>query len=257
MLFLVICLSFAFSAWSQLAVHPKSIIMQKGTRTGEISYFNQSKERKTYEVGLKYRKVGENGFLGGFTSEATSERVALGLVRFSPRRFTLEPGASQTVRMMVTGTTKLEPLDYRGVIVAKTVQSFGTDSSKDKKTMRLQIKPNLSLGVPFMYYNGVPKVQAKLVDVKITKGQKGFIVSGTALNTGDFYPLGSIHVSIKKDKGFNHLKKLGSLNVLGKKRHFQFEIDNLEEQKGEYSLVYQTPNFMGSKVIDHIKLFPK
>jgi P pilus assembly chaperone PapD len=101
-------------ALADLMLYPTRVVFEKNQRTTQIDLINNGAEPATYRISLVNQRMGEDGqFLAVDTAPLPGELFATDMVQFSPRQVTLQPGTSQTVRVMVRKPADLAAGEYR------------------------------------------------------------------------------------------------------------------------------------------------
>ena len=82
-------------------------------RTAQVDLINNGSEPATYRISLVNQRMGEDGQFLPVDTPLAGELFANDMVQFSPRQVTLQPGTSQTVRVMVRKPAGLAAGEYR------------------------------------------------------------------------------------------------------------------------------------------------
>lgn len=101
------------AAMADLMLFPTRVVFDKNQRTTTVDLVNNGAEAATYRITLVNRRMSESGELQPADTPLDGELFAADLVQFSPRQVTLQPGTSQTVRLMVRKPAELAPGEYR------------------------------------------------------------------------------------------------------------------------------------------------
>ena len=93
----------------------KRVVFEGGKRAEVLTVLNGSQEVKTYRLGWTHFKMTEDKALTPVPAAELPPGVAASkdLIRFSPRRFTLGPGDTQQVRMVLRTPAGLSEGEYR------------------------------------------------------------------------------------------------------------------------------------------------
>ena len=90
------------SAWAQgVSVAPLRILFDGRTRSATVFLSNRTPETATYRIALVNRRMEENGAIVVAEEARPGEYFADDLIRFSPRRVTIAPFGSQTIRLLM------------------------------------------------------------------------------------------------------------------------------------------------------------
>jgi P pilus assembly chaperone PapD len=113
MLLAWLLLALAAPAHAGLMLYPTRIVFEKNQRAAQIELINDGDKPATYRISLVNRRMTEDGRFEAADSAGPGEHFADGMLRFSPRQVTLEPGTTQTVRLMLRKPAELLEGEYR------------------------------------------------------------------------------------------------------------------------------------------------
>jgi P pilus assembly chaperone PapD len=94
-------------AHADLMLYPTRIVFEKNQRAAQIELINNGSKAATYRISLVNRRMTEDGRFEAAEAAAPGERFADDMLRFSPRQVRLEPGTTQTVRVMLRKPAEL------------------------------------------------------------------------------------------------------------------------------------------------------
>lgn len=103
----------AGAATKMLMLNPVRTIFTDRQRSVNTHVINNSEEPITYTISLVTMRKGENGKLYEPETETEEERLVKNMIRFSPRRATIEPGKRQVVKLMARKPKNLPPGEYQ------------------------------------------------------------------------------------------------------------------------------------------------
>lgn len=101
------------AALADLMLYPTRVVFEKNMRTAQVDLINNGSEPATYRISLVNQRMGEDGQFLPVEAPIAGELFANEMVQFSPRQVTLQPGTSQTVRVMVRKPASLAAGEYR------------------------------------------------------------------------------------------------------------------------------------------------
>ena len=101
------------AAYADLMLYPTRLVFEKNQRSAQVDLINNGAEPATYRISLVNRRMSETGELAPVSAPLDGELFASDMVQFSPRQVTLQPGTSQTVRVMVRKPSSLAAGEYR------------------------------------------------------------------------------------------------------------------------------------------------
>jgi hypothetical protein len=192
----------AGSAQGDLLIAPTRLVLD-GRRGGEVILANQGNEPETYRVSLELRRMDENGNLVP-VAEAdanATEKAALAMIRYAPRRVTLPPSQPQAIRISARPGADLPDGEYRvhmSFAALPKVQPV-TDAPADKSGIAIKLIPVYGIVMPIIVRKGTLTVTAGLANPRIVHGPHGDLFSvdmtrsGTESVYGDLlvYPQGA------------------------------------------------------------------
>ncbi len=103
----------AAQARADLMLYPTRLLFEHNQRAAQIELINNGAEPATYRLSLVNRRMSESGEFQPAGTAAPGELFAEPMLRFSPRQVTLQPGTSQTVRVMLRKPAELADGEYR------------------------------------------------------------------------------------------------------------------------------------------------
>lgn len=103
----------AMAAAKSLMLSPVRVIFTDRQRSADVHVINPSQETITYAISTVTMRKDAKGDLREVTSETEAERTIKNMIRFSPRRATIEPGKRQVVKLMVNKPSDLPPGEYQ------------------------------------------------------------------------------------------------------------------------------------------------
>lgn len=169
------CMSLAQAqGLGDLAVAPTRVVMEGRTRSAQVSLLNKGTDTAVYRISIinmqmsesgEYRRVEETGTAGGFADS---------LVRFAPRQVELQPGKSQTVRIILRKPPGLQEGEYRSHILFQAVPDPQTGQSVEMQTtdegmsIRLVVVPAIT--IPLIVRHGELSASASISDIVLSRG---------------------------------------------------------------------------------------
>jgi len=170
---LALCCMLAHTAQADILISPQRVVMDDNTRQTVISLHNPGTSPRSYRLEWVERQQTASGDLQAIASK-DAPRSAAELVRFSPRRVTVAPGSTQTVRLDFRPTTNLAPGEYRshlriGMEPAKDAQGGkgGTEVAREERDgMTFRLEALMSFAVPVFVRHGAGSVTSNIVQVQ-------------------------------------------------------------------------------------------
>lgn len=160
-------------ALADLMLYPTRVVFEKNQRTTPVDLINNGSEPATYRITLVNQRMGEDGqFLPVDTAPLPGELFANDMVQFSPRQVTLQPGTSQTVRVMVRKPADLAAGEYRSHLhFEKMPEARGATSVEPGKEKEIGIVLTALVGasIPVIVRHEVAPASVGLSHLELQK----------------------------------------------------------------------------------------
>ena len=184
----------AGSAQGDLLIAPTRLILD-GRRGGEVILANQGNEEETYRISLELRRMDENGNLVPVEAEEAnaSEKAALDMIRYAPRRVTLPPAQPQSVRISARPGADLPDGEYRvhmSFAALPKVEAVAQPVN-EATGVSIALTPIYGVVMPIIVRKGKVEVTGGLANPRIVKTDEGdafaidMVRSGTSSLYGD------------------------------------------------------------------------
>jgi hypothetical protein len=201
--------SFNTLALGQLMVSPTRIVFEGNERTKQTGRFRISFVRRNMSASGNIDEVKKDE-PGMYSDE---------MIRFSPRQVTLEPGQSQTVRLLLRKKSGTADGEYRSHMMFRSLpDAASTDVNKltsdQAEKLTVKLIPVVGITIPVIVRQGKLESKISLSDFEIKQGntvKAQSILSlkinrkGTQSAYGDFRvyftPKGEIPITIGKING--------------------------------------------------------
>jgi hypothetical protein len=189
-------------AQGDLLIAPTRLVLD-GHRGGEVILSNTGNEPETYRVTLELRRMDENGDLRPIAEADANatEKAALAMIRYAPRRVTLPPSQPQSIRISVRPGADLPDGEYRVHMAFAALPKVHpvAQAAPQKDGISINLTPIYGIVMPIIVRKGELTVKAALANPRLVRGAKGdeFAVdmtrSGTESVYGDLlvYPRGA------------------------------------------------------------------
>lgn len=155
-LFVIICLLFINEVVSQsLLVTPTRIVFEGNKRTQEISLHNTASKQVNYEVLFINYLMSEDGSFIEVTDEE-AYMIAEPYLRFFPKRISLGPNETQTLRIQLRKPSNLEEGEYRSHLYFRNIPDrspAGLDEN-DTTAYGLKLIPVFGITFPVIFRHG-------------------------------------------------------------------------------------------------------
>jgi len=165
------------AAQGDLLVAPTRLILD-GRRGGEVILSNVGAEEAVYRVTLELRRMTPEGELEPVDESAANatERAALEMVRYAPRRVTLPPGEPQAIRISARPAAELPDGEYRvhmSLSALPKVQPVADMPADGVQGLSINIIPIYGITMPIIVRKGQLEVTAGLANPRIVQGEQG------------------------------------------------------------------------------------
>lgn len=165
-------------AQGDLLVAPTRLVLA-GAAGGEVIVSNTGQRTTTYRISLVLRRMDPNGQIHAIDeAEARpSEAIALDMLNYAPRKITLAPNQSQTVRIGVRPPPGLAPGEYRAHLLFRAVPdapeaapapAAGAGAPPPADGMSIALTPIYGVAIPLIVRQGEVPGEAKLVRAALT-----------------------------------------------------------------------------------------
>lgn len=171
------CLALAsLPVWADLMINPTRVVFDRDHRSASIDLINDGTTPASYRVNLVNRRMGEDGQFQRVEQAQPGEQFADGMIVFSPRQFTLAPGASQVVRVAVRKPANLAPGEYRSHLSfdrlpdpdqATAVENINKQAPSEQ--IGISITALLGVSIPVIVREGATNVDVNISNLELKK----------------------------------------------------------------------------------------
>ncbi len=167
------------AATKTLLLTPIRAIFTDRQRSVDIHVNNTGKESVSYVISLVTMRKDKDGQLREVQTATEAEQLVKSMVRFSPRRATIEPGKRQIVKLMVRKPQDLPPGEYQTRLSLspqpdnspKQASQVGVSSSDGKSAFNIDIL--VTSTIPVVIQNGDIAPQVTPLAFSLQKSAKG------------------------------------------------------------------------------------
>jgi hypothetical protein len=161
------------TAFAGLMLYPTRIVLESKTRSAQVELINNGDKPETYRIGIFNRRMTESGEIVAADKPQAGEQFADDLLRYSPRQVTLQPGKSQTVRIMVRKPAGLAAGEYRShlqfdrVADAEGAANLENLAKTKKGEIAIVLEALVGASIPVIVRHGETKVTTMLTDLTL------------------------------------------------------------------------------------------
>ncbi|HEY6817025.1 MAG TPA: molecular chaperone [Croceibacterium sp.] len=182
------------AAQGDLLIAPTRLVLD-GRGGGEVILSNIGNEEATYRVTLELRRMTETGELVAVEeAEANvTEKAALEMIRYAPRRVILPPDEPQAIRISARPGAELPDGEYRVhmsfAAVPKVQPVTPADQSAAQGGFAINLVPIYGITMPIIIRKGELQVLAGLANPRVEQGAEGpaFVVDITRGGAASVY----------------------------------------------------------------------
>ena len=167
-------ISFNASALGQLMISPTRVVFEGNDRTKQISVINNGSETGRFRISFVRRNMNADGNI----KEADKDEIGMysdEMIRFSPRQVTLEPGQSQTVRLLLRKKSGTVDGEYRSHMMFQSLPDAATSdvsklTSNNSDKFTVTLIPVVGITIPVIVRQGKLDSDVTLSDFEIKQG---------------------------------------------------------------------------------------
>jgi P pilus assembly chaperone PapD len=165
-------------AHAQLMLFPTRVVFEKNQRSTQVDLVNNGSEAATYRISLVNRRMTDSGELAPAETPQEGELFAADMVQFSPRQITLQPGTSQTVRVMIRKPAGLAPGEYRSHLQFQRMPDARGPSSVEAKAADAReigffLNAMVGVSIPVIVRHDETSASVSLSHLELKKGDAG------------------------------------------------------------------------------------
>lgn len=164
-----------------LTISPKRLVIDPNARSATMFVLNRGRETTTYAIDLvdrvmlpdgRIREPGEAADKPGGAQALARLKSAKPMIVFSPRRVTLRPGESQTVRLRVTRPADLAAGEYRSHLTVSAVPPPDAGLTAEQAAqprpgqMAIRIRTVFGTSIPVIVRQGERRAAAEIRNVR-------------------------------------------------------------------------------------------
>ncbi len=192
-----------------ITIFPTRVVMTDKERTAQVEIVNSGTETESFNIQLERKRMTETGEFQAVSGEAApGEFFADQIVRYSPRRFTLAPGAGQTVRLMLKMPEGLPEGEYRSHLSVSHVPEASDVLSLAKQEnepadITIKLTAFATIAIPVIVRHGTLNAQLEIRDAVLRPGtgKEPPVVEFTLQRTGTMSVYGDIAVTTVAENG--------------------------------------------------------
>lgn len=155
-----------------LLVTPVRVIFDNGKVREDLNVSNIGKDTAVYMVSFLHYTMLQDGSFKELAKNDTTLTFADEYLRIFPRKVTLPPNESQTIRLQLRKPTDMKPGEYRSHLYFRAEKNLNPIGMKDPKIdstkMAVRITPIFGISIPVIIRTGNLNLTMKLSDVSLS-----------------------------------------------------------------------------------------
>jgi P pilus assembly chaperone PapD len=195
------------AAHADLMLHPTRIVFEKNARAAQVELINDGKEAATYRISLVNRRMTADGQFEPADNAQPGELFAEPMLRYSPRQITLEPGTTQTVRLMLRKPAVLADGEYRSHLHFEKLPpaegSTSIETQEKRADIGVVLRALVGASMPVIVRHGVLDATVSLSQLALHKAEagRGPVVSLQFNRSGNASVYGDLQVTFTPQGG--------------------------------------------------------
>lgn len=174
---LAVAASAPAAAQGDLLIAPTRLVLD-GRRGGEVILSNIGSEEATYRVTLELRRMMPDGSLEPVDESQANvtEKAALEMIRYAPRRVTLPPSQPQAIRITARPGAELPDGEYRVHLSFAAIPKVAPVAPEDgapESGLVIQLTPIYGITMPVIVRKGELEVTAALANARLEQSEDG------------------------------------------------------------------------------------
>ena len=189
--------SSAAHAAGDLLVAPTRIVLD-GKRGTQVILNNVGAEEATYRISLEIKRMNADGRLDDIDPAAANdtEKAALSLVRYAPRRVTLPPNQPQSIRIGLNPSDNLPDGEYRVHMLFRAIPKTAPVVEDAAPTsVNIQLTPLYGVTIPVIVRKGSLSATAALANARLSRDEDGAVLEFDATRKGTRSVYGEFRVT--------------------------------------------------------------
>ncbi len=232
-----------------LLVAPQRLILESGVRSGELLLQNTGSRTATYRVSFIQMAMAEDGTLREITEKTPGGKYADEIVRYSPRQVTLEPGATQTLRVTVRPPASLATGEYRSHLVFRAVPEAEPRDAKPEEAQGISVRltPIYGVAIPIVVRHGDTSASVRWESANLLNSPS-LAAEAVLARTGNQTAYGNL-VAVFTPAGGGEpviaarMTMVGIYDGLARRRfHLPLNLPGGPSQKGSLLITFQHPD---------------
>ncbi|PCI06476.1 MAG: molecular chaperone [Flavobacteriaceae bacterium] len=182
--FLTVTISPLF-AQGNLLIYPKRVVFEGRNKIEKLVLSNVGKDTAVYNISFLEYKMKTNGELKIISEPEEGQYFASPNVRFYPRKVTLAPNESQTVKVQLRNSQKLKEGEYRSHLYFRAGlnnSALGEKEQSKDSTVTVSLKPVFGLSIACIVRKGISTTSISISNIKLIQPKEDYYALKFLLN---------------------------------------------------------------------------
>jgi P pilus assembly chaperone PapD len=247
-------LSSAATAQGDLLVAPTRVVLNGGG-TAEVVLSNIGKAPATYRIGVELRRMEADGnFADVSDAEANAtEKAALEMLRYAPKRITLLPGQPQSIRLSARPAPELPDGEYRVHMSFRAVPpALSPEAAQDQANagqLSIRLTPIYGITIPVFVRKGRLEAGATIANPRLGRNGANTYLELDMQRTGQR----SVYGEIQGKRGSEQLFLIKGIaiypEVKGRSVRIPLTAEQVAKLKGPIRIEYREAPENGGQLI--------
>jgi hypothetical protein len=164
-------------ALADIMLYPTRVVVEGAKRSAQVEIINRGQEAETYRIGIVNRRMTELGEIVPVEAAIPGEQFADEMVRYTPRQVTLQPGASQTIRISVRKPADLAAGEYRShlqfdrIADAAGLADLASAAAEPASGVSIVLQTLIGASIPVIVRHGETSASVTLDSLQLEPGR--------------------------------------------------------------------------------------
>lgn len=163
-------------ARADILITPTRVVFGARDSYGLVTLANNGREVSTYKIGWKFFRMQEGGVAYEPIGQSDLSYDVSEYIKFSPRQVTLQPGASQKIRLALRRPGDIPDGDFHVHLGISTVNdadlgSYQDGEVSDDNVSGMSVKVNIGYTIPVIVRSGKVDVSASVGRIALSRNE--------------------------------------------------------------------------------------
>ncbi len=162
-----------YAQYQMLQILPPRIVVTN-ERSADLTLINRADSTNNYRLFMRNIRTDESGMFHTIDQPVEGELFSDSMVRFSPRRVTVDARSQQSVRVVIRKPRNLPDGEYRSHLVFRSLPTQEkVEPNKEQENVSMLIRPNLEITIPVIVRQGSLSATVSFSDVQLMLNEEG------------------------------------------------------------------------------------